>query len=565
MVSLLVLAGLVVVVVLVVRRAATGAGGTADGHTVRRVFQFLLLFGLFIVVGIGLTGLLGRVLEREVLVAGDETGLARDLAFTVVGGPLLAGLAYWSRRRFVADPGERRAIGWALYVSAASLTSLVTAMAGLFGVLAWVLRLEDYDGGEVAWVVVWGLAWALHWRLDTHVQPREHAHPHHLLGSLLGLGVAATGLGVLLAGSLRVLLGLDADALALAASPLRDGLLTLVIGGPVWVFYWWWTASRIRQGTLWLAYVLLAGVGAGLVTAIVTASVLLHSVLVWLVGDPTYDTAAEHFDAAPTAAAAAAVGTLVWWYHQAVLREAGQEARTEVRRVYEHLMAALGLVAASTGTILVLSALVEAASGAAFVGGRAVNTLLAALTLLAVGGPVWAWHWRLIGVAARAAPAEELTSPTRRLYLLILVGIGGLVAVAALITGVYLVLQDTVEGTLGAETLRRTRFAVGVLVTTALVTAYHWSVFRSDRDQLPAAVAGRGPRFVLLVGPADGEVARHVARLTRGRVQSWARSDAATGTWSVEDVIAALDRTTADEVVVLHEPDGLRVIPVRRS
>lgn len=567
-VGLLFLVVVVALVVLAVRKADARAGRTAtsDVTTLRRVFQYLLLYGLLVIVAIGVSGLLGRLLETDVLVTGDESALARDLTFTLVGGPLFVVVALWTRRRLADDTDEARSFGWAAYVTLASLTSLVVAMTGLDRVLTWAVGLEEYDGRALARLLVWGGLWAAHWWIDTRTTPREHARVHHLAGSLLGLVTAATGLGGLLSGALRVLLGLDrGTVIATGGSPMREGLVTLAVGAPVWFVYWVRTTARDERTPLWLAYVLLVGVAGGLATAIVAASTLLYQVLVWLVGDPGSATAAEHFDDAPAAAAATVVGVLVWWYHRTVLRTEAGEARTEVRRVYEYLMAGTGLLAASAGLVMVLAALVDAAAGSPFIGGDGVNTLLAAVTLLAVGGPVWWLYWRRIQAASRDTPTDEIASPTRRVYLAVLFGLGGLAAVVALIVGVYLLLDDVVQGTVGAETLRSMRFPVGVLFTTAAVAAYHGAVHRSDRERMPAAVAPQGPRFVLLVGPDDREVARAVARRTHGQVQAWTLVDDGRATWSADEVMAALEGTTAEEVIVLCDEDGLRAIPVRRG
>ena len=82
---------------------------------------------------------------------------------------------------------------------------------------------------------------------------------------------------------------------------------------------------------------------------------------------------------------------------------------------------------------------------------------------------------------------------------------------------------------------------------------------------MPAAVAAQGPRFVLLVGPSDREIARAVARRTRGHVQAWSLVDDGRATWSADEVMAALEGTTAEEVMVLCDADGPRAIPVRRG
>ncbi|MGN6578341.1 MAG: DUF5671 domain-containing protein [Nocardioides sp.] len=565
--GLLFLVMMVVLVVLVVRRVGThGAGASADGHTVRRVFEYALLYGLFVVVAIGLSGLLGRVFERDVLVTGDEAGLARELAFLVVGGPLFAGVALWSRRRFAADPGESRSLEWAFYVTAASLTALVVAMTGLGETLAWAIGLEDFSGFALAQVLVWGGAWGAHWWVDGRRTPPEHTGVHHFAGAFVGLVVSAVGLGLLLAGTFRVLFGLTGDELiGNDTDQLRAGAVVLVTGAPVWFLYWVRTASRRHEDLLWPVFVLLAGVAGGMITAVVSASTLLHSTLVWLVGDPGGVGAKVHFDAAPAQIAAALVGALVWWYHQALLRAtAGAGVRTEVRRVYEYVLAGIGLLAAAGGLIMVVAALFEALAGSAMVGGDAVNALLAAATLLAVGGPVWWIYWHSAQAAAHAKPDEELRSPTRRVYLTMLFGVGGVAAVVALIVGVYLVLQDVVESTVGAETLRSVRFAVGVLLATAAITAYHWAVYRSDREHVPEAAEQHLPRFVLLVGPEGREVAREVAHRTHGRVQALVRADNGHTTWTADEVMAAIGDSTAEEVIVLAEPEGLRAIPFHR-
>ncbi len=370
--------------------------------------------------------------------------------------------------------------------------------------------------------------------------------------------VTATGVAGLLAGALRVLWGLDGGSSLVGTDDrMLQGVVTLVVGAPVWYLYWVRTAARLARSPLWLVYVLLAGAAGGLVTAVVSASLLVYSVLVWLAGEPGAVTASEHFEGAPAATAATVAGALVWWYHRSALRATGDTGRDEVRRGYDYLMAVIGLVAASVGLVLVLAALVEAATGTALVGGQALNTLLAAATLLAVGGPVWWLHWRRAQAAGVATPVEELTSMTRRLYLFVLCGVAGVAAVIALIVGVYLLFRDLVEGVAGAETVRSMRSALGVLLTTAAVASYHWSVYRGDRERAPALLEEHGPRFVLLVGPADPRIARDVAGRTRGRVQVWSREDTEPAAWSLDEVMTALGESAG--------PGGDGAVRARRS
>ena len=177
-------------------------------------------------------------------------------------------------------------------------------------------------------------------------------------------------------------------------------------------------------------------------------------------------------------------------------------------------MSAVGLLAAAGGLVMVLVTVVEAIAveGDLVVEGSAVNTLLAALVLLAVGIPLWLWHWRLAQRARGADAVGELRSVTRRTYLLVLFGVAGIAAVIALLVLVYLVLTDVLEGDGGVETLRGIRFPLGILLTTSLLSAYHWTIFRSDREaseRLTTSTAGT---------PAPRHLHRPAQDLRRGHV-----------------------------------------------
>lgn len=563
--SLLFLGGLAALVVVGVRRLINREGGTGDGHGVRRFFQYLLLYGLFVIVAIGLSNLLGRVFEATELAASGRSDLARGLTFTVIGIPLYLGVALWSRRRLAEDPGEARSFGWAAYVTLASLTAVVVAMFALHDVLSWAFGLEASGGRSLARLVVWGGLLGVHWLVDERVTPRGRSLFHHLAGSLIGLATAAVGLAALVATALELLIGTE-NVIVGGGNELLEAATTLLVGAPVWLLYWILAAFRAERSPLWVGYTLVVGVGGGLVTAIAAASTLLYDVLVWLIGSPGTDDAARHFESLPSVVAAAAVGGLVWWYHHAVLESDGPGERTEVRRLYEYLMAAVGLLAAAGGLTTVLVALVEAVTGSSGldVGGESpINTLLAALTLLAVGGPVWAYFWRSIQAAGADVPAEEVTSPTRRVYLFVLFGVGGVAAVIALLTGVFILFEDLFEGRLGLETVRSMRFAIGVLATTGAIAAYHWAVYRSDREHAEPGL--QGPRYVLLVGAADGAIAAEVSRRTGGRVQSWPRGDDQVVPWSIEEIMGVLASAPGEEVILVAGPAGLQAIPVDRG
>ena len=584
LVALVVVGGLVAGALALQRRAGADqrAGGAAStGQAVRRFFQLLLLAGLLFAAASGLTGLVGRALDSDRTLASDEGLLALQITFVVIALPIWAALAWWTWRTLRADPAEARSLGWASYLTVVTLVCLVVAMVGWHRTLSPLVSPQSWEPVGLAQAVVWTACWAAHHWWGSRTAPAEHLVVVRLAGSLIGLLTAAGGLVWLLSPALRELLGLAGRPLVGATLPaILDGAVVLLIGAAVWVWYWLLDVARMRRSTGWLALVLLVGVAGGLLAAISAASTLGYDVLVWWVGDPQTSSAQEHFGDAPSQLAVVLTGLLVWWYHQEVLDARRSRARTEVRRVYEYLLCSVGLLAAGSGLVMVLVTIVEAVAAGPdlVVGGRAINALLAALVLLAVGLPVWWWHWRRAQAARESAPADEVGSPTRRVYLLVLFGVMGVGAVVALITLVYLVLEDALGGGVDVETLRRIRFALGILVTAGLLAAYHWNVFRADREVAPPGAAGtvggvgsagsadaaRSDRTVLLVGAADPEVVARVRRATGAQVQLVTRTDLEDTPWVLEDIAAAVDGIPSRDVLVIAEPGGLRAIPVRR-
>lgn len=556
--SLAVPVGLVALIVYAFRRRGPAAPG-AESRGVRRFFQYLVLFALVIVAAVGASDLLGRLLGGDQ--AAGATDLARSLAFVLVGVPLGLLLARWTARTHRDDPGERASGMYAVYVTLAALTALVVSMFALSEALSMAFRATRYDGGPIATLAVFGLVWWAHWRLAARTLDVERGTPHLLLGSLIGLGTVLAGFVAAVAVALRLLT--TTELILGSSTQLGRAAALFVTGALVWAWYWNRGAARLPRTILWLVYVLPIGVGGGLLTALVAASIALWHVLVWLVGDRFGASAAEHFDDTPTALAAAIGGLLVWWYHRAVLAAGADPGRTEVRRVYEYLVSGLGLLAAASGVGMVIVAVIESATPGLDLGVSVLNTLLGALTLLLVGVPVWWVFWSRVRRVMDADPSTEVASPTRRTYLVLLFGLAGVAAIVALIVVVFLLLRDVIGGTLSGETIRAMRYGLGVLIASAAVSAYHGAVHRQDREvAVPARVAG--PRSVVLVGDASPTVERLVEQRTGARASLWRRVHGAVP-WSDDDLLAALAGHTDEDLLVIADAEGVRVLVVDPS
>ncbi len=556
---------LVILVILAVRKIRSGdTHGALQGHSVRRFFQYLILYGLVVISAVGLSRLLGRVFERSSLVVADKSDLARNLSFVVVGIPLFIALAFWTRRRFEEDPSEERSFGWNLYVTVTSLTSLTVGMFALHDIVLSATGVSEFRPQVLARFVVWGTIWGMHWWIHLRAMPLTSSRAHHAIGSLIALITVAVGLVQLISGTIHRLWNFgDQPIFSSHGDPILRGAVVLIVGAPVWFLFWNRNYAKATKDPLWFGYVLLVGVGGGLIMSIVSASTVLYNALVWFWGDSGNANASTHFRSAPTALASFCVGLIVWWYHHAILEENRKDTRTEVQRIYEYLMAGIGLLAAAAGLAMILVALVETLTSSALISGSgAANALLGAATLLIVGAPVWWQFWRRIQLAVASALDEECASPTRRVYLFLLFGLGGIAAVITLLVCVFLFFDDIFKGNFGLETMRRVRFALSILITTGAVAGYHWLVYRNERALTTAEF--RGPRFVVLVGPHDPELKLALSQLTGGRVRSWERRDDISAAWNQADVLGAVGSSTEESLIVIADAKGMQTIPINR-
>lgn len=565
--SVFILVAPVVLVVWAVRHFGNRADrrGT-DAHSVRRFFQYLLLYGLMIVAAVGVSDLLGLLFKEPALAGDDSSALARALTFSVFGIPMFVLLAAWSRRRLQQEPDEARSLGWSFYATVAPLTALVVTMTALHHVVQAVLDGQRFDWPALFQFVVWFSVWLAHWTVANRMLDADRRQAQLVLGSLIGLGTSVTGLVLLLGSSLDALLQNEASTLLVEQQhPLAQAAATVAIGVPVWVVHWFRTFSKARRTTLWFVYVLPVGIGASLVLAVVGASVAVHQLLIWFVGEPTSTQAAQHFEGTPTASACVIVGVVSWWYHRRVLA-AATPGRIEITRVYEYLMAGVALLAAAVGVATLVVALVESLIpiAAVEVGTSVVNSLLSGVTLLLVGGPLWWVFWSRIERATREGGLEELGSPTRRVYLFVLFGLGGVTAVVSVLVAAFFGIQGVLQDGLDAQVVRDMGMPVAILITTGAISGYHWAVYRHDRRRLPDRNPHHGPSYVLLIGAPDSAVGGAVERLTGARVDLWMRADGQASPWAVDDVVAVVNQSGAEAVAIVAGPAGLETIEMRR-
>jgi hypothetical protein len=559
---------MIAVVVLVIRKVskrATSSSNTAQ--PVRLFFQYALAFGLFMIVTIGLAGLLSRALDGSNIVNADQSSLASNLAFVVVGGPLLAGITIWLRNSLRENPSEGHGLIPTFFATLAAIVSLLVFLSSAIAALHNVISGDEVLGSTLGRTIVWGTALILVLKISNSVIPKNDFRIQYFVGSFITALAALIGLVQVLGGVLALLLSqqtfFDTQKLALVSpdNPIGIGLGTLVMSGALWIYYWIKNANTNKSDTLWLAYVLIAGVGGTLVIAITSLSISLYQVLVWFVGEPASQNAGEHFASIPQSVATAFAGFLFWWYHKSLLPN--ESERTDVQRTYEYLVSAISLITSAIGISIVIVALIESlTSQVQLAGAGAINTLLGAGTVIVVAGPVW-WHfWSRIQSIARAESNAEHSSPVRRIYLFLLFGVGGIVAIVSLITIVVQLFDGILSSNLGANTFSEMRFAIGILISTGIVAGYHWEIYRHEKDI--EVSFGAQTKSVLLVGPTSPELIQKLKAATGAKVSFLQRADASELVWPTEHVIELVAQSKEHDLLVLLEATGVKVVPVTR-
>ena len=542
-------------------RTAPARVAGATQPTVRRLVVYVLLFALVAIAAAGLGGLLGRLFALGTEFAGsDTTGLARSLAFTLIGGPLAAVL-WWAVWRRLAEPAERSALAWGLYLSGLYVVSLVAAASNLLGTASSLI-----DGRPLAWRIslanglVWAGVWLWHHWMWRHPAkgPLRLADVPAVAGTVYGLILGAGAATAALEGVFDA----ATDAAVARAGfgqpwwiPTLESCVWALGGLALWWWHWIREGARSLRTRLADVALVVVGIMAAAITALAGTGVVVY-VLLRLAFDRT-DPLHTLLSPLPVGLATASVGLLVWRYHHCIARERSGTVRNAATLV----VSGAALAAAASGIGVVINASLALAT-TPLAGEDPRTLLLGGLASLLVGGPVWWLAWK---PTAAADPAG------RRIYLVAVFGASAVVALVALLVVGYRLFEFLLEDASGAGLVDRVRAPLGLLVATALVAGYHFAVWRRDR----AALAGTAParprtiaRAVLVTGSDAGPLARAIEEATGADVTVWrtaaspAGSDAGPG---AEALARALAGVEARDVLVLAGPgDRVEVIPMAR-
>ncbi|MDO5752895.1 DUF5671 domain-containing protein [Arthrobacter sp.] len=484
--------------------------------TVRRLIVFTLLFTLVVIGAIGLAGLLGRLLETGVeLVRDDTASLARSLAFTLIGGPFAAVL-WWVVWRRAEETSEQDSLSWGVYVAGASTVSLVTFSSSLLFAAA-TLAGGNWSPQTFATGVVWAAVWLWHRGMsqDARRRPLCLRSVAPILGAAYGLvigtGGAVTTLGLFFAHAIHGLAGVDTFGQPWWRNVL--GALVWAAGG-VLVWWWYWVRKRVQFAGGRLAHVTLAVVGilGSSVLMLAGAGITLNSVL--RLGFDSSESAARILEPLGFSLSSALLGALVlaYHYHAAIERSVG------IDRTARLLVSGVALVAAASGIGVIANALLVP-FGIPLAGSGVHTLLIGGLSSFIVGAPLWWLVWK---PAHRTDFSEGLAG--RRIYLIAVFGLSAVSALVTLLVLGYRLFEFALADHVGGAFIDRVRAPLGLFIATALVAAYHFSVWRQDRAVAPLPGKQGTIDQVILVASGDGvELKRLIEEQTGATVKLWRR------------------------------------------
>jgi hypothetical protein len=104
------------------------------------------------------------------------------------------------------------------------------------------------------------------------------------------------------------------------------------------------------------------------------------------------------------------------------------------------------------------------------------------------------------------------------------------------------------------------RFALGILISTGIVAAYHWEIYRHEKDV--EVSFGSLTKSVLLVGPTNPEFIHALKEATGAKITFLERTDSGDLDWPTDRVIDLITNSKDRDLLILLESTGVKVVPV---
>jgi len=501
--------------------------------SIRRLYFYLVAFISIEVVVWGLVGLLRSTVDKTV--SGGADALAQALALILVGVPIFLIHWLWAQRTSAQDDEEKEATLRAVFLYAILFGTLIPVVQNLLSFIDRALvqstglnvarafssfREQTLADNAIAIIMnlivasyFWNILRAEWTSLKDNENFSEVRRLYRYLWMLYGLLMTVFGAQQIL----RYLIYIPGDVLGeMGREVVVNGIALLLIGTPVWVYSWRVIqdslpdpaemGSNLRLGIL---YVLSLG---GVITVVTTASMLVNILITRIVGA---DWTTQYF--VEQIGGPISVGLplgIVWayfgfWLNRHIASSGDPVRQAGMKRVYNYILAFIGLVVSFIGVQTLLSFIISMATSSSFLMGDSNRSELAVgISMLVVGLPLWLRTWN--PMQTEALTKGEMGDHARRsilrktyLYLALFASvIGGMAAAVGL---VYQLIKLMLTGNAGSNFVNDLLNTIQLLFLFVVVLLYHWKVLREDGASMADTLAEKQSGFsVLIIDSGDG-------------------------------------------------------------
>ncbi len=426
---LVLIGGVVALPFVLLARRRTSSQGTSPAEVV----TYLILAIATLITTNSISSLLEIVIPGDDVLISGADDLALSLSTLIVAGVVAVALWIAMERTTNEQPRPARE----LYLAVVIAVSMAVVASGAVRVLLWAVGASDFEPSALGDIVAFGGAWFIHERLRR--RPEELDELRQIAGALIGLGLSTAGVFLILLSSLGAIID---SGLVIAGGgglweQLRVGLVLFVVGVPY--FWWFWLRGLASRPGSWRnGYAVLVSVAAWF-SGFTALAVIVNRLAQWVFG-LNEQSAALHFGAIPTSAAAAIVAAVAYWHHRPVL---GQERNTAVR-IVEYVFSAVGLVAGAGAVVTLAAILGDNLFGDGTVVDNDSRIAVGALVVLILSA-LTVWRYWLKALRLSDDPVERMSAPRRGVILILRVGFF-LVGAGALVVVLFVLLRSALEG-----------------------------------------------------------------------------------------------------------------------
>ena len=198
------------------------------------------------------------------------------------------------------------------------------------------------------------------------------------------------------------------------------------------------------------------------------------------------------------------------------------------------------------------------------------------LTLLAVGVPLWGFHWFSSQRQVISAGTVELAAVPRRVFLYSVFGVTVLIGLISLSWILFLVLKDVLEANISIGVIRQAKLPLGMALVAGSIGFYHWLVLREDLRALAEAPLEVPEEIKVLknitalVPDAAQPAIRRLEVSLGSAIHIWKRLDLAETIRGLteeelDDARRRIADAPGDQILLTIDDSGIVVVPYRDS